>query len=349
MMNCSKYSSRAQLKRFALCVVAVLSLLDPRPARADAPKVLTAQKDYRAAYDEIAKGHWSEARRLLLGLWADSKSYDVAASLGQVDFKLGHFGSSACFMAYALSNVAPSEKPAFVERLQAGLRELRPHVAALHVIVNEAGAEVALDGESLGTSPLASEVFVDPGKRVLTAQKHDRSAKAEINAEAGSSVDVRLELNQATSPALAPQPPAALKPAGTASTNVPPPGPAPSVLPVVVGGAVVVAAVVTGIALSVAADADYERAESLQSKNGVSGCATGSAAAADCKAQASANEEGDQNRNLSTLSFAIGGVALAATAAYWLWPRAPASAAARVRFQATASASSGFVGLSYDF
>ena len=306
------------------------------------------------AYDAMAKSNWLEARRLLLGLWANGQSSDVAASLGQVEFKLEHFGASARFMAFALANVPPSEKPEFVERLQAGMQELRPRVVGLNVLVSEPGAEVAIDEEPLGVAPLAPETFADPGKHVLTAKKDGRTARAEVDAPAGGSAEVRLELGAVTEPTPGASVtteasgtrlddvPLALDPAGT--------GARPSIVPVVIGGAIVLGAVVTSVALRVAAANDYDRADSLQRQHGSRGCSEGSALMASCDAQASANESGDEKIDLSTLGFALGGAALVATGAYWFWPRASAPAqAARVRLRAHAGHSAAFVGLSCDF
>jgi len=344
-----------RLSRPAL-VLAALSMFQAAALRAQPSDSNAAGAEYRKAYAAIAKEDWAKAREILLGLWTVNRTYDVASSLGQVEFKLRHYGSAARFMAFALANVAPSEKPEFVQRLRNGLRELRLKVGTLRVVVNEPGAELIFGDEVLGTSPLEQEVFLDAGSHVLTARKNGRTARADVSLKAGEGLDVTLTLPPEGPPA----PPVSglgveTSPAVPRNSTTAPPtadrAHSPSLVPVVVGGAVVAASLATGVGLRISANGSYNDADDLRRKNGAEGCMSGAAPQADCDAQTEANRSGDSKANFSTVAFGVAGGALLATAAYWFWPRESSTLTSRpnARFHSSVSNSGGFIGVSCDF
>jgi hypothetical protein len=330
-------------------LLAVLSVLHATSLRAQSSDPNVAAAEYRKAYAAVAKEDWPTAREIFFSIWKTNKTYDVASSLAQVEFKLEHYGSAARFMAFALEHVAPSEKPEFIQRLKNGLRELRLRVGTVRISVNEPGAEIALEEEILGTSPLTQEVFLDPGKHVIFARKHGRTAKLDVLAKAGEFFDVTLTL-----PA-APPPSSGLgidtAPRSEVTTRTDAPSQHPSIVPVVVGGTVFVASLATAIGLRISANASYSDADELRRRNGPQGCTSGTASPADCAAQAEANSSGDDKANFSTAAFTVAGGALLATAAYWFWPRHSDARASRprTRLQGSITNSSGFLGISYDF
>ncbi|HKY38436.1 MAG TPA: hypothetical protein VJN18_20980 [Polyangiaceae bacterium] len=332
------------------CALAFPLLLKSPSAIAQAADPSTTAADYRKAYAAMAKEDWPKARELLLKVWNDKNTYDVAASLGQVEFKLEHHAAAARYMAFALANVAPSEKAEFIERLKKGLREVRLRVGSIRVAVNEPGAEIVAGDEVIGTSPLTQEVFLDPGRHVVIARKGERSAKADVLAKAGEGFEVTLSL-PAEPPPAAPtsglgvaSPPSAgnaeAQPGDTGTTQR-------SVVPVLVGGGVAVVAVGLGIGFRVAAGSSQDRFEELRTKYGEEGCAGSASDSSDCAALADAVDSTDFRRNFSTASFVVAGAAAIGTAVYWFWPRSTDSAQAgrarSFRFNASADQDGGMV------
>src|SRR4051812_47810953 len=126
-----------------------------------------ANPQYRKAFDALAQKDWSEARRLLLPLWQKAQTWDVAAGLGQAEFLLQNYAAGATYTAFALANVPPKEKTKTAERLRAALAEMKEAVATVHIAVNEDGAEILVEDQPVGTSPLAREVYLNPGTHVL--------------------------------------------------------------------------------------------------------------------------------------------------------------------------------------
>jgi len=164
----------------AWCVV-IAALLLAAPAHA-APKKKEdpnyRQVQYRKAHEAMQAKQWDEARLLLFDLWRRARTYDVAASLGQAEYWLKNYGAGARYIVFALENLPPGEDADTVRRLNAGLEELKKHVGAFQVVVDEPGAEVVLDSELVGTAPLASVVYVDPGPHRLEARLPGRTEGA---------------------------------------------------------------------------------------------------------------------------------------------------------------------------
>jgi hypothetical protein len=80
------------------------------------------------------------------------------------------------------------------------LAGLRPLVAPLTIVVNEAGAQVDVDGEPVGTSPLAEPVLVEfRHHRVRVAKEGlaERTDDVEVKDPTGSTASFRLEKPEA--------------------------------------------------------------------------------------------------------------------------------------------------------
>lgn len=296
------------------------------PASAQVP---TSQAQYRRAYDAIEKKRWPEARALLLELWSRSRTYDVAASLGQVEYQLKHYPAAAQYMAFAIANVAPKERPANVERYRQALAEITQLVATLRVSVDHASAEVFVNGEKVGVSPLASEVFVEPGVHTLEARLgSDESVKKTLAVESGESYSVALELG-----ALDAETAAALS-GQRRSRNTRGAAPARadasrSLIPVYVGTAVTVVGASMAIGFGLAANGAEDDVRTLRRRLGPSGCADGTAPSADCDEVADAVDRQQSNATVSNVGLGVATVAGLGTLGYWLfWPE-PADSAAR--------------------
>lgn len=143
------------------------------------------------------------------------------------------------------------------------IRELRATMGTLAITVDVAGAAVSLDGEPIGTSPLAEPVMLPAGTHVVTARVEGRpEATATATVRAGEAGQLVLRV-----PAAAPEPVTPVDDGGAVQPPPPPtPGPRPpprsGLGPTLfwsVAGLSLAGAVATGIlgALVVAQDSDY--------------------------------------------------------------------------------------------
>lgn len=197
---------------FALLMSVAGITLDHSARAESSEQEPSAQAKYRTAMDAIDRKDWSEARRLLLELWERSQTYDVAASLSQVEFQLGNFATSARFLSFAIANAPPMESPARLERYKAGLDELRPKVATVRVVISDPSARLTIDGAAPPPLGPNSETFLEPGTHNLEATVPSGSAVAKtVDAVAGQRYEVALNVNAVTphppAPAPVPNPP----------------------------------------------------------------------------------------------------------------------------------------------
>lgn len=313
-------------QRLLRCLLLLLSLsASAATARAQGQASDRARThlQFRQAHEAIVRSDWDEARRLLLELWNQRQTYDVAASLAQVEFREKNYALSARYMTFALAHIPPTETPAKRQAFEEGIAEAQPHICTVTLAVEEPGAEVLADGQVIGTSPLPSKIYLDPGEHALEARLGTRVTAQPLTCAAGSTHDLQL--------AFPPAPAVAATPAANAS--VAPRSPAAdlprsrgtraekSVVPLYVGGAITLAGAATWLGYSMAAQDDRDEAEKWKGRLGPDGCSTGRATSSQCKAAAEAYDNQRRNAALAYMGLATSLVAGAATVSYWLfWP-----------------------------
>jgi tetratricopeptide (TPR) repeat protein len=85
------------------------------------------------------------------------------------------------------------ERKAEVERL---VEQLRERTAELRITANVEGAQVTIDGEAVGFTPLSGVQLVDVGTRRVAATKRGHVvAKKSVDVAVGETADVELELS----------------------------------------------------------------------------------------------------------------------------------------------------------
>lgn len=309
-------------KKASFLLVLTLSLM-PVPAPAQEAEAPPPQETYRLANEHIANQRWQEARELLLQLWPTTRTHDVAASLGQVEYKLGNYPSSAWYMAFAVANVPPKEKPEVGERYRAGFAKAKEHVATLIVKVSPPEAEIYVDAEKAMVSP-QGEIFVRPGSHSLEAMVGTDSVLQSITVEAGTTHDVELVVDVKPKPA-----PAATPTAPAPATPAPATEPEPearSPLPIYAGAALAAVGLGVGIGFGLASSSSDDDAQALKKTVGSSGC-TGASPSSDCEALRDAIDSRDTQATIANVGFLVGALAGAATLTYALWPRSEKSGA----------------------
>lgn len=206
---------------------------DPTESAAEA-NALTAKA--AALYDEgvvaYKNGQWAPARASFLAAWSLKKHWQIAGNLADCELQLNRYREAAEHAAYYFRN-APADRRA---RAQALLEKAQTGTCTLTIPVDQAGAEVLVDGLAVGVSPLDGPVFVDPGHHAVEARLGSRSASASADVLVGARKDIPLVLKDI-----------AVKDGGTTRAG-------PS-LPVIVAGASVAgAALLVGTVLALVAD-----------------------------------------------------------------------------------------------
>lgn len=210
-------------------------------------------------------------------------------------------------LRYALAQFPAKGKPETREALEARFEKAKKLACAVRVKV-EAGAEVLVDGRSVGTAPLADEVFVEAGSHAFEARMRDRQGRQDHARRGRREPLGGVALARAAAEIQAP--PAASGSSGLAS-KWPLPG-------LVMGAAGVVAMGVGGAFVGMA-EKNHTDATALRDRlaAGRVSCAT---ASPDCTALHNLTSQADTFGNTGIGLLIGGGVTAAAGVAYVLWP-----------------------------
>jgi hypothetical protein len=283
---------------------------------AAAERAASSQSDYRKAHEAARSHNWLEARRILLGLWQQAKTYDVAASLSEAEYALGHVAASARYMDYALRHVTPNESAATVANMKGALEKLRPKVGAVKVSVNDPAARLSLDGGELEYDP-EIEIFVEPGQHLFEARgAGDRTSYKTIDAAAGSSQTLRLELPSvaAMTPASSPAPLTA------APADAPQSGSRPRTIALFVGGALAGGGLSTGIGFGLSSNSSERDVQHYRVAIGDAGCGSGRAPA-DCVSLQDAVDSQRRKTLLANVGYGVATAGFVTIGVALLWPR----------------------------
>lgn len=300
----------------SLCALPLFcGLLSISSARADtkekAGENARADEYFRQGKAFVKENRWEDARRAYLAGYQIKRGYDIAGNLGSVELELGLAREAAEHLASCIKSFPATGTAAQLAYIKGRFEEARQKVSALAIQVNVDGAEVFVDGHSIGRSPFNDDVYVEPGKRTLEAKLGGFApSKQSIEIARGSWQSVALVLR-----------------ASGGAVPVGPPRSLPLVMeersraPFFVGGGVALAGIGAGLTGLFLAQSSAARAESqfnqLKSRGGESACLD-AANAAECDALDRAYHDKGTFRTVSIVGFATAGAALGAILTYGL-------------------------------
>lgn len=117
-----------------------------------------------------ASGKTREAYETLSAAWGSKKSYDIAANLGSAELTLAMYRDAAEHFSYALRTFPATGNKKQLAATKQLFEKARAHVGGLTIKVSVDGAEVFVDGKSIGHSPIQDQIFVDAGERAIEAK-----------------------------------------------------------------------------------------------------------------------------------------------------------------------------------
>lgn len=182
-------------------VGAVLGLLIAMEASAQiAGDSQRADDLFRKGRVAIQHNRFPDALEALTEAWALKHTYDIAGLLGQSELELGRHRDSAEHLAFCLRNFPAKEPRAARRRIEELLNRAKQQVAEVKISIDPPGAEVAVDGNSVGRSPVELPVFLVPGEHRISAELSGYTAASRtVSVAAGRSESVSLELVKQTS------------------------------------------------------------------------------------------------------------------------------------------------------
>lgn len=328
-----------RMKRAARLLALSLSLCAPGPsAHAQPARGQDAGQSADQLFDKgkalYRSGKIQAAHDALAAAWALKKSYDIAANLATAEAELGLSRDAAEHFAYCIRtfpSTGPKKNLALVKR---SFDDVRAKVGTLAIKVSVEGAEVFVDGKSVGRAPLTEEVFVEPGPRTVEAKLAGYApAKKGVQVSKGGAAPVSLVMAEAEATGPSTAPPGA-DPAKGAEGKAPPfDARGPNRTALVAGGATAGAALVAGVVFTIVANGKAGAADELKTpiagQYGLKACAA-SPPAPGCAELHQARAPQYTFSNLALWSFVGAGLVGVGTAVYALMPRGAPKSALRI-------------------
>jgi hypothetical protein len=191
------------------------------PSHDEAVKM--ARKRFLEGVAAVDAGNYEAARIAFQQAYALKPHASVLRNLGQAELKTGHFLEAARHLSTFVRDTTYGNG---VEREAAGksLLQAEAKVGKIIIHLDVAGADVTVDGELAGRSPITDPFYAEPGERLIRIAKEgfETYARPEV-IEAGRTT----QLNIALEPARVPTPAASVS--RIDGSLVAPPDPAPVV------------------------------------------------------------------------------------------------------------------------
>jgi PEGA domain len=336
----------AVLALSGLAALAAVTVSGPAPG-ADTAK--EAEDHFNKGKALLKDGDKKGAYQEYKAAWTLKRTYDIAANLGNVEADLGMPRDAAEHLSFALKNAAVSVPADRLDRIRKLIDQQKQLVGTVAIHASIDGAEILVNGVSVGRSPLGDEVYVDPGPVVVEARLspfQPASQKVECSRATTTKVDLVLSLAGPVATGAPTATPTALPTASASAVPTAPPE-SKSMIPVGVGAGVAAAGLGLGIVGLVISGAKGSDITSLQATlkakdNGSYTVCSRAAPPSECADLDGAFTGKGSFRNLAIIGFATAGVAALATVTYVLVPgpkpAAGATGAAGARVKASFSA-----------
>jgi hypothetical protein len=336
---------RGQLILYSVlsCVVTASTAFATGGAAANSQEVLAenerAREKFRLGVNAFRAERFEEARQLLSEAWRLRRTYDVAASLAQVEHELGHHGRAAELLDFCLNNFAPIESDTKFQELRQVFDEVQKRVGQIDLTRVPPGAEVWVDEELVGTTPLGLNMYLEPGLHEFDIRLGKKSLRRSLVVQAGAQHRVPIELSHDNAE---PAPGSARPSSGAGERAAAAPGSLTGTrptFPYYIGGALLVAGSTIGVTFHLASNHARIRADDLRTRSGVSDCSvTGATSTEFCRSLQDADAERVFNRNFAVFGYGVAGTAALTMAIYWLWPESDRATKSEYRRRTTWSA-----------
>lgn len=269
----------------ALALTGALSTLTSAARAQDDVTLSMARERFKEGVTYFDKKDFAKARVAFLQAYALKKHPAVLLNLAQSELRSGHEADAAQhFSQYLREHKEASESER--QSAETGLTNAKALVAEVTLDVDVSGAELSVDGDALGSSPLPGAIFLSPGSHRLVARKEGKTTSSDVSLAAGQKTRLSVKLASATTDSPAPTarqeataPPAPTSPAESEAEPAPAAAePHSSRTPFVrwvastpgamVGVGLTGAGLIGGGAFSFGAKAAYDAADSVATKIG---------------------------------------------------------------------------------
>ena len=180
----------AALDRLGLAGAEPSAMAQPSDAVTD-----VARQKYREGVKAYEAGKFEDARAAFLQAYALKRVPAVLLNLAQSELRSAppHYEDAGNHYLQFLREhkaATPEERSA----AEKGVVEVRKHSSWVVISCDTMGADIQVDGVSVGQSPLADGVFVRPGKHVISASAAGKSVNEAVDTKPSAPTDVALKL-----------------------------------------------------------------------------------------------------------------------------------------------------------
>lgn len=271
--------------------------------------------------DAFRAGNYEEARRAFAECYQLMPKSDVLRNLSISEIQSGHYVSAARHLKQLLAS--PGDLPSNVrEEANSRLAQAEAQIGQLKIGVDIAGAEISIDGNVIGRSPLEGSWYIEPGQHEILVSKAGYPVESrQVFALAGVAIPIDVSLETLRREQAADAKAAELmgtsegqsqmardRGIGTASTVV-----------LITTGALAAASLAAGIYFTVSANGHDSDADSLAERLPGTGACRGTLWRPDCEVMVRDRQDSENDRNRATVGFIGFGVASALTLGYALW------------------------------
>ncbi|MDC3960487.1 PEGA domain-containing protein [Polyangium jinanense] len=168
----------------------------PVPSGASAQPAVNPQVKqlYDVGIKAAEKGQWEKARASFEEAFKLDPRPKIAVNLGNAELELGRYRDAAEHLEYFLRNDT-SGNAAARQPVQQLLDKATAQIGTLRVTVDVKGAEVLVDGRSVGQAPVERPIFVEPGSYTIEARSPEKTPVSQkVALAAGAKLDVDLKL-----------------------------------------------------------------------------------------------------------------------------------------------------------
>jgi hypothetical protein len=202
------------------------------------PVTEVARQRYEDGVEAFDAGRFEDARAAFLHAYALKRHPAVLLNLGQSELRSNHPEDAGMHLQQFLREM-PSASPDQKAAAEKGIADAKKKTGFIVVLVDANGADVQIDGNSVGKAPLLNVVFVKPGPHVVSATYAGKTATTKVDAKQGSATAANLVIGVQGAATPQPQPAAQKPPAQNPApsptptgaqpqTPTPPPTPPPS-------------------------------------------------------------------------------------------------------------------------
>jgi len=183
---------RSSLLSLALAALSPFAVPSQALAQED-PTIEAARERFKEGVSYFDNKEFERARLAFVQAYALKPHPALLLNLAQSELRSGHEAEAATHFARYLREHAEATE----EQRQAareGLDSAKQAVGVVTLTVDQAGAEILVDGTSAGRSPLDDPLYLSPGEHTIVAQKGGETARTTVMVLAGSSTNETLNV-----------------------------------------------------------------------------------------------------------------------------------------------------------